>query len=197
MAQVKIKDLSWHKVSALQRNNDICPASLIRSGFKTPNRLGITPNRSALVTHESRVRIKMLVSDDAKALEIVKALSDEYSRRIILSLISRSLPIEDISREQHIPASTCYRRIHELQTSGIVRADKIVVQEDGKKFICYRTAFKNASISLESDGLKVEVEPNRVDASERLHEMWFSVRGYEGSRSSAGAAVPIPVTHPG
>ena len=58
----------------------------------------------------------MLVSDQNKALEIVKAFSDEYSRKIILAVISRSLPIEEISAEEHIPISTCYRRVRELQS---------------------------------------------------------------------------------
>lgn len=118
----------------------------------------------------------MLVSDNSKALEVVKSLSDEYSRKIVLSIISKSMPIEEISKEQHIPISTCYRRIHELQRYGIVKVDQTVIQNDGKKFVCYRTSFKNASINLESGELKVDVELNREDASDRLHQMWSSVR---------------------
>ena len=106
----------------------------------------------------------------------MKSLSYEYSRKIVLSIISKSMPIEEISKEQHIPISTCYRRIHELQRYGIVKVDKTVIQSDGKKFVCYRTSFKNASISLESGELKVDVELNRVDASDRLHQMWSSVK---------------------
>jgi predicted transcriptional regulator len=119
---------------------------------------------------------KMLVSDDVKAVEVVKALSDEYSRRIVLSIISRCLPIEEISKEQHIPISTCYRRIHELQNYGIVKVDKTVIQADGKKFVCYRSSFKNATISLESGELKVDVVLNRAENPDRLHEMWSSVK---------------------
>ncbi len=103
----------------------------------------------------------MLVTDNAKAVEVVKALSDEYSRRIVLSIISASLPIEEISREQNIPISTCYRRIHELQHYGIIKAEKTIIQDDGKKFVCYRSSIKNASISLESGELVVDVILNR------------------------------------
>ena len=117
----------------------------------------------------------MLVSDNSKALEVVKALSDEYSRKIVLAIISKSLSIEEISKEQHIPISTCYRRVHELQSYGIIRVDRTIIQDDGKKFACYRASFKNASINLESGELKVDVEPNR-DPVDRLHDMWSSVR---------------------
>ena len=126
----------------------------------------------------------MLVSDDGKALEVVKALSDEYSRRIVLSVISKCLPIEEISKEQHIPISTCYRRIHELQNFGIVRVAKTIIKPDGKKYVCYKAAFKNASISLDSGELKVDVTLNREDGSDKLHEMWSTVKNPEIQKES-------------
>ena len=134
----------------------------------------------------------MLVSDNSKALEVVKSLSDEYSRKIVLSIISKSMPIEEISKEQHIPISTCYRRIHELQRYGIVKVDKPVIQGDGKKFVCYRASFKNASISLESGELKVDVELNREDASDRLSRMWSSVKPrVEAQKQEEAEVVPV------
>lgn len=117
----------------------------------------------------------MLVSDNSRALEVVKALSDEYSRKIVLAIISRSLPIEEISKQQHIPISTCYRRVHELLSYDVLRIDQTIIQEDGKKFVCYKASFKTASINLESGELRVDIEPNK-DPSNRLHEMWSSVR---------------------
>jgi predicted transcriptional regulator len=121
----------------------------------------------------------VLVSDSAKALEVVKALSDEYSRKIVLSIISKSMPIEEISKEQHIPISTCYRRIHELQSYGIVKVDKTVIQADGKKYVCYKTSFRNALISLDSGEVKVDVVLNKEDGSDRLHDMWSAVKETE------------------
>lgn len=120
----------------------------------------------------------MLVSDDVRALEVIKSLSDEYSRKIILSIIKRSLPIETISHEQHIPISTCYRRIHELQSYGLVRADRTIIQEDGKKFVCYRSSFTSASILLESGELRVDLVLNR-GPEDKLHDIWEAVRDQE------------------
>ena len=88
----------------------------------------------------------LLVSDQEKALEVVKVLADEYSRKIVLTIISNSLPIEEISKEQHIPVSTCYRRIHEMLEYGIVRPDRTIIHDDGKKFVCYKSSFRNATI---------------------------------------------------
>lgn len=141
--------------------------------------------QSLLVSHR---RFKtVLVSDKSKAEEVVKALSDEYSRKIILSIIAESLPIEVISRRTNVPVSTCYRRVHELFGFGIVRADRTIIEDDGKKYICYKSNFKNATIQLESGELKVDLIMNNKDPSEKLHDIWSSVK-------NAKAAAPVQHT---
>jgi len=117
----------------------------------------------------------LLVSDQNKAVEVVKVLADEYSRKIVLSIMTNSLPIEEISKEQHIPVSTCYRRIHEMLEYGIVRPDRTIIQDDGKKFVCYKASFKNATIQLESGELKVDLVSNR-DPADKLSDIWSSMK---------------------
>ena len=102
----------------------------------------------------------MQVLDHSRAEEVVRAISDDYSRRIILSVMSKSEPIEEISREQGIPISTCYRRVHDLLVSGIIKPDKTIIQADGKKYICYKASFKNATINLVAQEMTVDVVPN-------------------------------------
>lgn len=99
----------------------------------------------------------MLLQDDVTANEVVKALSDEYSRKIVLSIMSKTQRIEEISKGQDIPISTCYRRIRHLMRFGIVRPFKTVIDENGKKFIFYGTSFSNVSIRLESGEIMVDV----------------------------------------
>jgi len=117
----------------------------------------------------------MQVSSEDKAIGVVKVLSDEYSRKILLSVISNSLPIEEISKEQNIPVSTCYRRVHEMLSFGILKPERTIIREDGKKYICYRSAIKNATIQLDSGELKVDVVLNR-DPSDKLGALWSNVR---------------------
>jgi len=136
--------------------------------------------------------IAVLVTDESKALEVIKALSDEYSRKIVLSIISSSLPIEEIAREQDIPMSTCYRRIHEMLKFGIIRPDRTIIRGDGKKFVCYKSAIKNATILLDSGQLKVDVVVNK-DPAEKLGAMWINVRN---SASASGEVVSKVVNSP-
>jgi len=117
----------------------------------------------------------MQVSSENKANGVVKVLSDEYSRKILLSVINNSLPIEEISKDQNIPVSTCYRRVHEMLAFGILKPERTIIREDGKKYICYRSAIKNATIQLESGELKVDVVLNR-DPSDKLGALWSNVK---------------------
>ena len=97
--------------------------------------------------------------NNAKALEIIRTLSDDYSRKIVLSTISKPLTIDAISEEHDIPISTCYRRIHDLEEKGIIRSEPIIT-EDGKRAFLYRSTLKRATISFGSGELAVKVRPN-------------------------------------
>ena len=113
----------------------------------------------------------MQVLNNGTALEVVNALSVDYSRRIVLSITRESMPIEEISKREHVPISTCYRRIHEMLNYGIVRPDKTIIQPDGKKYVSYKASFTGASISLESGQLKVDVVPNKLNSDKLRDEL--------------------------
>jgi hypothetical protein len=97
------------------------------------------------------------------AKNVTKALSDEFSRRILLSTVAEGKTIQDISAEQSVPLSTCYRRARELVDEGLLVVERIVITGDGNRYALYRSAFKTfemtsdlASISL-SAGLNDDV----------------------------------------
>lgn len=111
----------------------------------------------------------MILLEDAKATEIARLLVDDFCRRICLSIMEKSLSIEEISTKQHVSINTCYRKIHELQEYGLVAVDKIEI-EKGKKLVRYLATFKGFSISLESGRFEVDMIQNQ-DSSDRLNEM--------------------------
>src|SRR5579872_1122316 len=103
----------------------------------------------------------MLVSDPAKSLDVVKALADSYSRKILFSTISKSSSIEEISQQMHIPISTCYRKMQSLESSGMMRRDKTIIDDHGKKLVLYLSILKNATINFGSEEeISVEVSLN-------------------------------------
>ena len=58
---------------------------------------------------------------------------------------------------------------------GIVRPDRTIIQEDGKKFVCYKSSFKNATIQLDSGELRVDLVSNR-DPADKLSDIWSTMR---------------------
>ena len=117
----------------------------------------------------------MEIADPSRIQAIVQGLADEYSRKIILSAIPRAKSVEDMSRENDIPLSTCYRRVHELLDSQILLVEKIIVTPDGKKYELLRSAYRAITVSFDGGQIKVDAVINE-DVAEKLRRLWFSMR---------------------
>ena len=117
----------------------------------------------------------MEITDPERIQSIVQSLSDEYSRKILLSAISRAKSVEDLSKENDIPLSTCYRRVHELVETQTLVVEKIIVTPDGKKYELLRSAYKTISVNFEDGAIKVEASINE-DVEEKLRRMWISMK---------------------
>lgn len=117
----------------------------------------------------------MEISEPSRIQALVQGLADEYSRKILLSAIPKAKSVEDLSRENDIPLSTCYRRVHELLDAQILVVEKIIVTPDGKKYELLRSAYKAVSVSFEGGVIKVDALVNE-DVAEKLRRMWMSMR---------------------
>ncbi|MFQ5970290.1 MAG: ArsR/SmtB family transcription factor [Nitrososphaerales archaeon] len=91
---------------------------------------------------------------------LLKALADEYSRMILTFLMDKPRSVIEISTECKIPMSTAYRRIHELEESGLLQIMGSIISEDGKRYYLYRSKIKAVRTIFGVDSLEVEVIPN-------------------------------------
>lgn len=117
----------------------------------------------------------MEIVDQARVQALVQGLADEYSRKIILSAIPKAKSVEEISRENDIPLSTCYRRVHELLDAQILLVERIIVTPEGKKYELLRSAYRAVRVSMEGGVMKVEAIVNE-DVAEKLKRLWLSMR---------------------
>jgi hypothetical protein len=104
---------------------------------------------------------------------ILSALGDESSRKILTSAITSGKTVDEISAEQNLPLSTCYRRMRSLLSGGLMILEKTVVTQAGKRYAVYRTSFSRASISFNDGKVAVEVTPN-MDIVDKLRRKWLS-----------------------
>ncbi|HEV2226455.1 MAG TPA: hypothetical protein VGR56_06585 [Nitrososphaerales archaeon] len=80
-----------------------------------------------------------------------------------------------MSRENDIPLSTCYRRVHELLGDQLLVVEKIIVTNEGKKYELFRSAYRSVTVSFENGLMKVDAEINE-DVAEKLRRLWLSMR---------------------
>jgi hypothetical protein len=104
---------------------------------------------------------------------VLEALADEFSRRIVSSTVDEGKTVQEISLEQAVPLSTCYRRASELAERGLLMVERIVVTGEGKRYAVYRSSFRTVQITsdLVVTSATAEVNP---DVSEKFHRLWLN-----------------------
>lgn len=117
----------------------------------------------------------MEITDQAQVQALVQGLAEEYARKILLSTIPRAKSVEDLSRENDIPLSTCYRRVHELLDSKLLVIERIIVTPDGKKYELLRSSYKSVTIRFDGGVMVVEALINE-DVAEKLRRLWLTMK---------------------
>jgi hypothetical protein len=102
-------------------------------------------------------------------------MSEEYARRILLSTLDSAKSAKDISKENNIPISTCYRYIRELLDLQLLRLERIALTDSGRKSETFKSTIKDTGMSF-SDGFIVDATPDPIEPadSNKLHGMQFS-----------------------
>lgn len=122
---------------------------------------------------------------------ILEALTDTYSRRILLSAIPHARTVREICSEQGLPQSSTYRTVKGLVKNDLMMVDRSVLSPDGKKYATYRTTFSYVCVEMKNGSLAVKVglNPALLDklSSSGLAAAWRGEReGYGAFRLRAG-----------
>lgn len=126
----------------------------------------------------SKQAVTIQVTNEKTVRALTRIMADEYSRRILLSGAAKAKTVEDFSREDGIPLSTCYRRVNEMHEEGILVVERIVISPEGKKSELYRSGFREVRISMVDGNLQIEATVNE-DIADKLYNMWTVMRWKE------------------
>lgn len=107
------------------------------------------------------------------ANHLVRAISDEFSKRILVSTISEGKTVHEISTEQAVPLSSCYRRARQLVRQGLLIVERIVLTPEGRRFAVYRNSFREIEMTSDFGEVSVSAVLNGVVA-DKFRGMWFS-----------------------
>jgi len=117
----------------------------------------------------------MRVDDEGHKKAVIRSLLDDHSRLILLSSMLVPKSVVDITREHRIPMTSAYRKIKELKEFGLLKVDRIVLTDDGKKYELLKSTIRSASVQFNKGMLDVDVTAN-VEADEKLVKRFFALK---------------------
>jgi predicted transcriptional regulator len=92
--------------------------------------------------------------------KILEALADLQSRSILFSIIKEGKTALELSEKYRIPLSSVYKKISDLEQLALVKVDKWVLSDNGKKFKVYKSRISRAEISIKKPEPVIILSPN-------------------------------------
>ncbi|MDE1843842.1 MAG: winged helix-turn-helix transcriptional regulator [Thaumarchaeota archaeon] len=92
--------------------------------------------------------------------KILSALADAQSRSILFSIIKEGMTALELSEKYRIPLSSVYKKISDLEELTLVKVDKWILSESGKKFKVYKSRISRAEISIRKPEPVITLSPN-------------------------------------
>ena len=92
--------------------------------------------------------------------KVLDALADPQSRVILFSVIKQGKTAADLAEEHRIPLSSVYKKISELEELTLLKVEKWVLSDSGKKFKVYRSRISRAEVSIRKPEPVISLTPN-------------------------------------
>jgi predicted transcriptional regulator len=92
--------------------------------------------------------------------KILEALADVQSRSILFSIVKDGMTALELSEKYRIPLSSVYKKISDLENLTLVKVDKWVLSDSGKKFKVYKSRISSAEISIRKPEPTITLSPN-------------------------------------
>ncbi|XGI83870.1 helix-turn-helix domain-containing protein [Halorutilales archaeon Cl-col2-1] len=112
---------------------------------------------------------------DSSESEVLETLGNKYNPEILDSA-RRPKSAQELSDELDIPIATCYRRIEELQDTGLLELEDKVLSDEGRRTKVYRTQVNEIRILFEGNGTpRIEMD-EITDSEEKLVDIWDDLK---------------------
>ena len=92
--------------------------------------------------------------------KVIEALADAQSRVILFSIIKQGKTAMELSDAHRIPLSSVYKKISDLEDIALVKVDKWMLSDNGKKFKIYKSRISKADVSIRKPEPTIILTPN-------------------------------------
>ena len=80
--------------------------------------------------------------------KVIEALADAESRSIIFSITRKGKTADNLSQLLKIPLSSVYKKLSDLEHLTLIKVEKTILSEKGRRFKVYRSRINRAEISI-------------------------------------------------
>src|SRR5574342_499147 len=80
--------------------------------------------------------------------KVLEALADAQSRAILFSVIKEGKTVAELAEEHRIPLSSVYKKISDLEDLSLIKIEKLILSDNGKKYKIYKNRISKADVSI-------------------------------------------------
>ena len=80
--------------------------------------------------------------------KVIEALADAESRAIIFSITRKGKTANELSTMLKIPLSSVYKKLTDLENLTLIKIEKTILSERGKRFKIYKSRINKAEILI-------------------------------------------------
>ena len=92
--------------------------------------------------------------------KVLEALADVQSRSILFSVIKTGKTAAELAEKHKIPLSSVYKKISDLEDLSLIKVEKLILADNGKKFKLYKSRISKADISIRKPEPVIILSPN-------------------------------------
>jgi predicted ArsR family transcriptional regulator len=93
--------------------------------------------------------------------KVIEALADSESRAILFSIIRKGKTAADLSDKLKIPLSSVYKKLSDLEELTLIKVEKWMISDKGRKYKVYRSRISKADISIRKPEPTLILIPNK------------------------------------
>ena len=92
--------------------------------------------------------------------KVIEALADTESRAILFSIIKQGKTATELSEKLKIPLSSVYKKLADLEELTLIKVEKWMLSDKGRKYKVYRSRISKADISIRKPDPTLTLTPN-------------------------------------
>jgi hypothetical protein len=92
--------------------------------------------------------------------KVLEIMADAQARAILFSTIEKGKTSIDLFDEHRIPLSSIYKKISELEDLSLLKIEKYIISDHGKRFKVYKSNISAVDISIRSFEPIINLSPN-------------------------------------